>query len=538
MAALAIAVFTFCVYTPAVHYGFIGYDDQDVRDNKIIKSFDLPLIVWAFTSFTDGNWIPATWISFAADYYFWGSDPSGHHLHNIILHSLNVFLVALLIFRVVSLYMEIHGISNSQETDSFALPVAAFTALIFGVHPLRVESVVWIFERKDVLYAFFYLVSLLFYLSYKSQTTAKKANTYYLGSLFAFALSLISKPMAVTLPVILLLLDTVCVKKTDRSFFHLINYRDKIPFFLFSFAVSIISVVGQKSINCLLPISDYSVLARFLNSTYSIWFYVYKSIIPTNLSPFYPLHAYDASTWFYAMLPLTFFMVISAFCTAAYLRGRDLFAAVWSYYIVSLLPVMGIIKVGNVGVADRFAYMPTLSIILILSIGLVKAITKVSALAGHSSNNIRNACIAIIISLSLGLSVITERQVLIWHDPLSLWQKAVEIVPEGSSVPYLYRGFAWIDNGDLDKAFLDCNKALTIEPACEKCMMCRAEIFEKGGNDSAALSQYDAIIARNPLNADAINNRGFLHLRLGNEFAAQADFRLRDQLEKRPAGQF
>jgi hypothetical protein len=200
--AAAVALLTLLVYLPALQNEFVDWDDNVyIFDNPYIRSLDMAFFKWAFWGFHAANWHPLTWASHALDYAVWGLNPLGHHLTSISLHALNTFLVVALVTRLLDAY-------NTKQNrpalnDRMVLIAAATTGLLFGLHPVHVESVAWVSERKDVLCALFFLLSLLSYLSYVSSNTQKT----YLLSLGFFVLALLSKPMAVTLPVVLLILD-------------------------------------------------------------------------------------------------------------------------------------------------------------------------------------------------------------------------------------------------------------------------------------------------------------------------------------------
>ena len=212
--AAVTAIITFALYLPTLDNGFVNWDDPYyVYRNPHIRSLDL---VWAFTAEVSSNWHPLTLLSHTLDYALFGLNAKGHHLTNNLLHSINTFLVAILFYRLTLIGVKKNVYSDSSgganETGGcalFALAASLITALFFGIHPLRVESVVWISERKDLLYALFYLLSLLAYVAYATKTKTKNpgGKGFYEASLIAFMLSLMSKPMAISLPLVLIIID-------------------------------------------------------------------------------------------------------------------------------------------------------------------------------------------------------------------------------------------------------------------------------------------------------------------------------------------
>ncbi|GAB4483834.1 MAG: hypothetical protein OHK006_06260 [Thermodesulfovibrionales bacterium] len=517
------------VFSPAIRYGFVNLDDPVyVVRNEHIRSLDLNLIEWSFTTLTGGNWHPLTWLSLALDYAIWGLNPMGFHLHNILLHAANVFLVMLLVFKVLVVYRDRHRITSSDDRR-YELAVAAATAVIFGLHPMRAESVAWVAERKDVLCAFFFLLSLISYFSYATHQDGRRARRGYLLSLAAFSLSLMSKPMAVTLPAVLLLLDFLCLRRAslnDRtSTFR--SVIGKVPFLALSSAASLLAIVGQTSGGGMRTLDEHSIADRIINAAHSVWFYAYKTTLPLDLSPFYPIEGRDSLGSPAVIVSIIFVISAAAVCRISYKRGADSLTAIWLYYLVTVLPVAGLIQVGDTGAADRFTYLPSLSLNLLLGMGLIELLRNVlqDRPAAHG------VLLPALLLPAVFLAPLTIRQTGLWRDDLSLANRAVEAYPGKSPIPYLDRGFAWLDRNEFQNAVLDCGTALAMRPDCERCLFCRAEALEKMGDLAGALADYNSILRSNPVNANALHNRGEIYVRLGDHGRAQADFRLRDMIE-------
>ncbi len=240
--ALIVAAVTFFVFLPSLQNEFLNWDDNKlITDNYHIRSLDLNTVKWAFTNVGLTTWHPLVFISFAVDHAIWGLDSWGFHLTNNILHSLNALLVFMLVYWLVN----IAGRGNEEEgRNELALVTGVVTALLFGLHPMRVESVAWVTERKDVLYAFFYLLGILAYLGYAS--SERRRIRFYVVSVIFFVMSLMSKPMAVTLPAVLLILDYYPLRRIysgmgmDRI--RVVAF-EKIPFFLLSVLMSVVTVL-------------------------------------------------------------------------------------------------------------------------------------------------------------------------------------------------------------------------------------------------------------------------------------------------------
>jgi fumarate reductase subunit C len=216
--AIALFLLTFLVYTPALNNDFVNWDDDGyVYENRNIQSLNLSSLYWMVTSFHEANWHPLTWLSLSLDYALWGLNPLGYHLTNIILHGSNTLLVFLLVIQLIMKAQEVSGIPRPFNTKlpitTKSMMVASVTALLFGLHPLHVESVAWVAERKDLLCSLFAFLTLLSYLSYTSSMVTKHRCIWFALCLLLFIFALMSKPMAVTLPVTLLLLDLYPLKR-------------------------------------------------------------------------------------------------------------------------------------------------------------------------------------------------------------------------------------------------------------------------------------------------------------------------------------
>src|SRR3972149_4513570 len=260
------------LFMPALPAGFVNWDDSAyVFENVHLRSFDLK---WAFSAVVVGNWLPLTLLSYSLDYSIWGYSPFGYHLTNNILHAANTGLVFLLGLRLAS----------ARKMTVFAsVALALSSALLFGLHPLRVESVAWVSERKDVLCAFFFLLAILSYLRYASDL--KKG--WYLSSLVLFVLALMSKPMAVTLPLVLLIIDFYPLERLGRSFRRAV--LEKVPFFILSAAAAVVAFYAPRLEGALSSIHTSPFRMRAPGALAPPGFYVFKSVFPSGPSPFYPL---------------------------------------------------------------------------------------------------------------------------------------------------------------------------------------------------------------------------------------------------------
>jgi hypothetical protein len=362
--ALAILILTVLVYLPVIQNDFVNWDDPEyVYENRNIQVLGLQSLKWMLTTFHAANWHPVTWFSHALDHALWGLNPMGHHLTSILLHGLNAFLVVILIMRLLhhgkSVNYRFAGYEKENQLNRDSLIIAGVTGLFFGLHPIHVESVAWVSERKDVLYAFFYLLSIVLYIEYVSSRQGKKI-LYFGLSLGFFILSLMSKPMAVTLPVVLIILDFYPLERLSLKNVFTSQRKiilEKLVFFGLSAVSSILTIQAQKSAGAIKPYFSIQFTERLLVAIRAPVFYLYKMLWPTDLAPLYP---YPSGISFFRIEYIISFSVlfmITGFCIYSWKRQK-IWTVVWAYYLITLFPVLGIIKVGDQAAADRYMYLP------------------------------------------------------------------------------------------------------------------------------------------------------------------------------------
>src|SRR3989337_3947344 len=297
LACLIAAVVAFCVYIPSLGNGFVNWDDSEyIYGNPYIKGFDLK---WAFTAVIGSTWIPLTLLSFALDYAVWGLDPFGFHLSNSILHTLNTFMLAFLAARLANW----HGSLGPKGLFMTALAAG----LLFGIHPIHVESVAWATERKDVLNAFFFLLALHSYVSYAKASSP----AFYFLTLVFFVLSLLSKPMTVTMPVVLLIMDFYPLNRFKTAGLKKIII-EKLPFFGLSILTGVVSIWSQTSADSLSSVTKWPVSSRLYISVRGFLFYICKTIVPVNLAPLYPRNIVNGLDIWFAVYAL-FLLATTAF---------------------------------------------------------------------------------------------------------------------------------------------------------------------------------------------------------------------------------
>lgn len=499
----------------SIHYLF-------EHENRI-SHISIENIFWMITSLEASNWHPLTWLSWAIDYQVYGGLESwGYHFSNNILHSLNsvlVFILMLVVFSLNNPDLKSYSISK----DNYSLIAALLTALVFAVHPQHVESVAWIAERKDLLCQFFMLLSLLAYVKYV--TCQKNVKTlWFLGTLGLFSLAVLSKPMAVTFPVILLLIDVYPLRRTalvepiissiqTQSPRHLL--LEKIPFILLSAFLVLITMQAQNDALKIVPFD-----LKMLNALNSIILYLEKLVIPLHFSPHYP---YFLSPGGYitpsgnivwgAFAPLAGFVGISFLTVMAWLKDHRAWMIAWLFYLIALSPVLGLIQVGTQGAADRYAYFPTLSVYLLMGSGILAAMN-------HSA--IRRFSVLVIMSCLVTLLAFSVRQqVHIWQNELTLWDQAVNSYPRSVYVRNNL-AIAHLNQGNYEIAAYHFDESERLWPISSSFLIWRGFTYMKVGRYKDALkdhinfSQVSEVVLDLKINQFCIQyNTGWLYAQMG-----------------------
>ena len=519
--AAAVAFLTFLVYLFSLRNNFVSWDDGTyIIENSHIRSLNGALLKWAFFDFYASNWHPLTWISHALDYAVWGLNPMGHHLTNNILHAVNTFLVVLLVVRLLAGWQA--GKLASPHDAHFAFIAAATTGLLFGLHPIHVESVAWVSERKDLLCAFFFLLSVMMYTRYITPPASppslnlRGGRGSYLISLAFFTLALLSKPMAVSLPLVLLILDWYPFERITTFKTFKTAFIEKLPFIALSIGSSVLTMLAQKNAMRLMDIVPWQ--ARVLSSAYALFAYIGKMLAPVVLSPFYP---YSGNV--YLLSPVYFIAIVLVIgLTAACLiisKKQKIWLSLWGYYVVTLVPVLGIVQVGRQSMADRYTYLPSIAPFLITGIFVAWAYRK----SNKPGLGIKLACASSVLCLVLCLAYLTFKQIGIWNNSFNFWSYVIQKEPE---VPFAYygRGLALYEMGQTNKALEDYGKAIAIDPSYSKAYATRGFVFEKMGEFDKAVADYSKAVALDPSDAQAYNNRGVIFEKLGEFDKAVADY--------------
>ncbi len=420
---LILAAIVFAVLFPVVHNAFTGYDDGDyvVNNPHVNTGLSRANVTWAFSSVHANNWHPLTWFSHALDVTLYGISPTGHHLSSLLFHIANTLL----------LFLWLAGLTGRQVPS-------VFVALAFGLHPLHVESVAWVAERKDVLSTFFWFLTLIAWTAYTKRPNLAR---YLLAALFLTA-GLLSKQMLVTVPVLLLLLDIWPLKRGFRLL-------EKLPLFALSLAASVTVILVQRNTGATSTLQQLPLDLRLANAAISYWRYLAKVSWPVNLSAFYPFPA-TIPAWQIAAAAAS----LLALSALAFLRRKQnpWFAFGWAWYFITLLPVIGIIQVGMQSMADRYTYVPIIGL-------FIAAAFETDALAPGAKRILSVAAIALL----AGWTTLTWKQIPVWHDGLTLFTQALVADPN-NFVAHDNLGVELDRRGRFDEALFHYRETLRLKP--------------------------------------------------------------------------
>jgi Tfp pilus assembly protein PilF len=506
----AIILFTFM---PSVSNDFVDWDDYGfVTENPHISRLDLKSLLRTLTTFHQGTWHPLTWLSHGIDRALWGNDPSFHHLINVILHALNVVLVFRLCIRLQEAWEMKHP--GARSTPNTFKIVAAFTAaLLFGLHPLRVESVTWISERKDVLSSFFFLGALLSYLSHVSAVGSScHRRVSYVLSFVSCSAAVLSKPMAITVPFVLLLLDYYPLDRLKPGVMGS-RIKEKLPFL----AVSLVALVMNMAAKWgeAIPFSYVPAYVRIMNGFHSVVFYLWQTIIPAELLPLYPI---DLSVnYFGPTFLLSALVVIAVSCATVLgsLRGRRMYLTVWLSYLVTLAPALGLFMSFRHSAADRYTYVPTIGLWILAGLGVGYLWNSAGRLRYGPAAKILLGLSVLIVALGYGYR--TREQIAVWKNSETLWTYVVEHVHPVPDIAYYALGKVYEKQGLLDEAQRSYRRALTRNPQSTRFAAAIARVLARGGEGERAKALLEQLIEREPENP-------YLYVTLGKILGSMGNY--------------
>jgi tetratricopeptide (TPR) repeat protein len=501
LVSVLIAVVTFAALLPTLQNQFVSWDDRaNFLDNPHYRGLGWSQLRWMWTTFHMGHWIPLTWMTLGLDYVLWGMNPFGYHLTSLVLHAANAIVFYFVAFRILRL-----ALPDAGDRGRAGLALAAgFAALLFALHPLRVESVAWATERRDVLSGLFYLLTILVYL--RACERGERGRGWCWGAVGLFAGALLSKSMAVSLPVVLLILDVYPLRRLGGAIGWWSEcarrvYLEKIPFVLLAGGASAIAFLALFQLHSMAGLEQLSVPGRLAISVYGLSFYLWKTVLPLNLSPLYELHEVDA--WAPPFL-LGYGVVLAITALAlALLRRVPGLAATWLAYVIILLPVLGIFQNGPQVAADRYTCLAGLGWALLAGAGLLSASRRLPVLST-----------GLALVLLVGLETLTWYQIQIWRDSEKLWSHAIAIDPR-SPVAEDNMGTALAQQGKLAEAIEHYRTALHLKPDYAEAHGNMGVALARQGKLAEAIEHYQTALHLKPDYADVHFNWGVALARQG-----------------------
>ena len=543
---------TLAAFWPVLSAGFVNWDDgANFVDNFNFRGLGWPQLRWMWTTFHMGHYQPLSWMTLGLDYLIWGMDPFGYHLTNLLLHCVNAVL-----FYFVALNL-LRSATTDAPKDGFSSSLAAlFAALLFAVHPLRVESVAWVTERRDVLSGSFFMATILFYLKACAVAPLRPSVVQLRAAAGCFLLSLLSKGIGMTMPLVLLVLDVYPLRRLPAAPSRWFEadarpmFWEKVPFVAAALPFAAVAFLAQKHTGVIARFASVGLVERFELAAFGAAFYLLKSIAPFHLLPLYarPVH-------FDAMAPHFLWSIAAVAAIAAVLflvRKRcPALPAAGAFYLITLSPVLGLVLSGIYLAADRYSYLPSLGLALLAAAGAGLAHRRCGFLG-------KSALVCLLGSLIVGLVALTRSQSRVWHDSVKLWSYTLSIDPlcapahnnlgtalartgreadavaEFQSAVSLDPQYAEAHNnlatakvhqGKLDEAVAEYRLALQADPAYAIARDNLGAVFAAQGKFDEAIAEYRQALAVNPDDAHAHNNWGEALAGQGKTAEAASEFR-------------
>lgn len=493
--AAALALLTLALYVPVLRHDFVVYDDPVyVVDNPHVRAgFTVDGVRWAFVSMAASNWHPLTWLSHMADCQLFGTHAAGHHATSVAIHT----VTALLLFALLS-------------RTTGALWHSGFVAALFAWHPLHVESVAWVSERKDVLSGLFFMLTMLAYVRYAERPSVRR----YAVVAGLFALGLMAKAMLVTLPLILLLLDVWPLRRTGGRL-----VTEKLPLFSLSAAVAGVTYVAQSAGGAVLGLARVPLESRLANAPVSLATYLGKAFWPSRLAVFYPYEV-AIEAWRVGVAA-----VVLAAVSVAVWRARRRCPPVlvgWLWFLGMLAPVIGLVQAGEQRMADRYTYLPLIGVFIMVA-------WCSSTLP--ASRRLRAALVAMAALALAGCLALTRAQLGHWRDSVALFSHALEVTPR-NPLAHVNLGSALLARGDVAGAARSYVEAARQRPDWFPARFNAGMALARLGRDDEAMLHLDAARRLEPASAETHFQLGVVLERRGQLKEAQGQYR--EALEHAP----
>jgi cytochrome c-type biogenesis protein CcmH/NrfG len=482
---------TLSVYGQVHRFDFIQYDDTDyvTQNTHVQGGITAESVIWAFTTIHASNWHPLTWLSHMLDVEMFGLNPAGHHLINLLFHAANSLLLFIVFKKMTRVIWQ-----------------SALVAALFALHPLHVESVAWVSERKDLLSAFFFLLTLWCYVRYADRQTPAR----YVWVVLFFALGLMSKPMLVTLPFVLLLLDLWPLRRfkfqnsvsrngalRHSSFGRLV--LEKTPLFFLSAVSSAVTFYAQQQGGAVLSLESIPLPSRIANALVAYVSYIAKMTVPVNLAFLYP---YPAVMPVWKVGGAIFILALISFVAVHTIKNRPYFFSGWFWFLGTLVPVCGLIQVGNQSMADRYTYIPLVGLFLAIVWGAR------DFLAGWRYQQAFLSGVAgLVIVLCMGM---TWRQAGYWQNSITLFERAIAVTP-GNFIAHYNLANVFAKQNRMDEAVRHYDQTISINPYFADAHINLGNAYQIQGDLSKAMDQYLQAVKLKPDNAGLHYNIGLMY---------------------------
>lgn len=523
-----IVLATWTAFSPILSNDFVEWDDyENFLSNPFYRGLGWKQIVWMFSTFRMGPYQPLSWLTLGFDYTLWGMNPFGYHLTSLLLHSANALLAYFVARRLLALAFP----ETTRRSWRFIFS-AAFAALCFALHPLRVESVAWATERRDVLSGLFYFWTLYAYLRAEAGMDGGRSRRWMIAALFLYLLSLLSKATAITLPVILVLLDVYPLGRLSwnvRLWFMPSArpvWREKLPFLIIAILFAALALFGQQQASALKSFESYGVGPRLGQLLFGAGFYLWKTLVPVGLSPLYQIPPHYG---FWNVENLIGGAAIIAISLGLFL-SRNLWPAglaCWLYYLVLFAPTSGLVQTGPQLAADRYSYLSCFSW-AVLAGGTLLFFLRQAEQRRHGFAMVSGIAVTAL-TVVVGLAGLTWRQSAVWHNTETLWRRVLEIDPSSSYAHYNLARFI-AREGRYQEAIRHYREALRIRPEDVDTHNNLGLLLALTGRVEESLAEFRRAIQIDPGYAKGYFNIGRVLARQGDLEKSVSNFRKALQL--------
>ncbi len=502
---LGLVLATAVAFEPVSHNEFVSYDDaMYVTENpRVNRGLSFESLRWAFTTTHASNWHPLTWLSHMLDCELFGLNPFWHHLVNLLLHTANTLLLFWVLTRLTG-----------------EVWASAFVSAAFALHPLHVESVAWVAERKDVLSTLFWMLTIVAYMRYTKQPSILRFSLVFL----LFGVGLTAKPMLMTLPFVLLLLDYWPLRRFQRSTVRCL-VCEKIPLLILTVLSCIVTYIAQETTGATEMVENLALATRINNALVSYVGYLIKMVYPTRLAVLYPHPGASLAVWQRIASSLVL-VVITAGAIYLARHGRHYLAVGWLWYLGALVPVIGLVQVGRQGMADRYTYLPSVGLFIIAAWGAADLSAK-----WRYRKVVLSASALVVLG---ALLVCTRMQVRHWRNSFTLCERALAVT-ENNAVMHYSMGNAFRSADKLDEAITQYQHALRIEPNHSRTHGNLANALLLQGRLKEATEHYRQAVQLDPNYLNARYNLGLALSKQGNFTEAIKHYRHVLALEPRNA---